>query len=136
MTFMRHPADSRCVEIPDELWNRIIDRYSPDGSRVPHEAINMILATGFMVALTEPPQANAWTDGAPVRKHTLWIFNDLWANILRRCGYEQPSGDYVVDDSRINELLSTGLAIMSEGLTDCIEQSRGYSPEELDSLAI
>ena len=126
MTFTKRPADRRCVEIPDELWNRIIDRYSPDGLRVPHEAINMLLATGFMFALTELPQASAWTDGTPVHKHTLWIFNDLWVNILRRCGYVQPSGDYVVDDSRINELLSTGLAIMSGGLPDCIEQSRGF----------
>lgn len=117
MTFTKRPADKHIVVIYDDLWNRIFDRYSPDGFRAPHEAINMLIATGFMFALTDLPNQRMWRyDNMPAHKHMLWVFDDLWKNIAVSCfGCKLPDGDYVTDD-QINAFLSAGLGVMSEGL--------------------
>ena len=118
MTFTKRPADKHIVVIYDDLWNRIIDRYSPDGLRVPHEAINMLIATGFMFALTDLPNQRMWRyDNSPAHKRTLWVFGDLWKNIAVSCfGCKMPDGGSVVTNDQINAFLSAGLGIMSEGL--------------------
>ena len=126
MTFTEHPAEKHVVEIYDDLWYPIINRYSQDVRRVPHEAINMLLTTGFMFALMDLPDQRMWRyDNMPAHKRTLWVFSDLWKNIAASSfGCKLHDGVYVTD-SAINSFLSAGLAIMSGGLPDCIEQSRG-----------
>lgn len=113
------------IWIYDELWEQIIARYPIDGvSRPPHGVINMLLATGFTLSQTDLPQAVAWGNNKAIHQRTVWIYDDLWGQIAASSGLRKYTGTYEISYTHLNLLLSTGLAVMVEGLPAYIESSK------------